>query len=99
MTLEEKVGQMFIARCPEEGAAEKVSQYHPGGYILFARDFENRTPETAAAAIQSYQDASDIPLFIGVDEEGGTVNRVSLYPRLPLYPFPSPQGALPVGRI
>lgn len=91
MTLEEKVGQMFIARCPEEGAAEKVSQYHPGGYILFARDFENRTPETAAAAIQSYQEASDIPLLIGVDEEGGTVNRVSLYPAYRSSPFPSPQ--------
>ena len=91
MTLEEKVGQMFIARCPEEGAAEKVSQYHPGGYILFARDFENRTPETAAAAVQSYQDASDIPLLIGVDEEGGTVNRVSRYPAYRSSPFPSPQ--------
>ena len=91
MTLEEKVGQMFIARCPEEDAAGKVSQYHPGGYILFARDFENRTPETAAAAIQSYQDVSGIPLFIGVDEEGGTVNRVSLYPAYRSSPFPSPQ--------
>lgn len=34
MTLEEKVGQMFIARCPETDAASKVTQYHLGGYIL-----------------------------------------------------------------
>ena len=91
MTLEEKVGQMFIARCPEEDTAEKVAQYHLGGYILFARDFENRNPETAAATTQSYQDAADIPLLIGVDEEGGTVNRVSLYPAYRSSPFQSPQ--------
>ena len=77
MTLEEKVGQMFIARCPETDAASKVTQYHLGGYILFARDFTGKTKEEVTAAIQSYQNAAKIPLLIGVDEEGGMVNRVS----------------------
>lgn len=77
MTLEEKVGQMFIARCPETDAASKVTQYHLGGYILFARDFTGKTKEEVTASIQSYQNAAEIPLLIGVDEEGGTVNRVS----------------------
>ena len=77
MTLEEKVGQMFIARCPETDAASKVTQYHLGGYILFARDFTGKTKEEVTAAIQSYQNAAKVPLLIGVDEEGGTVNRVS----------------------
>ena len=49
MTLEEKVGQMFIARCPETDAASKVTQYHLGGYILFARDFTGKTKEEAYA--------------------------------------------------
>ena len=65
---------MFIARCPETDAASKVTQYHLGGYILFARDFTGKTKEEVTASIQSYQNAAEIPLLIGVDEEGGTVN-------------------------
>ena len=33
MTVEEKVGQLFFVRCPEENAAEDVAQYHLGGMI------------------------------------------------------------------
>ena len=43
MTLEEKVGQMFIARCPDSDAAPKVTNYHLGGYILFGQDFEGKS--------------------------------------------------------
>ena len=43
MTIEEKVGQMFIARCPEDQAAQQVYQYPIGGYILIGRDFTNKT--------------------------------------------------------
>lgn len=91
MSLEEKAGQMFIARCPEEQAAEKAAEYRLGGYILFARDFEGKTPEEVTANIQSYQASSSIPMLIGVDEEGGTVTRVSRYPAFRSAPFPSPQ--------
>lgn len=91
MSLEEKTGQMFIARCPEEDAAAKAEQYHLGGYILFARDFEGKTKEQAVSAIQSYQSVSEIPMLIGVDEEGGTVTRISRYPEFREEPFPSPQ--------
>ena len=31
MTMEEKVGQLFLARCPWENAAEDVAGYHLGG--------------------------------------------------------------------
>ena len=91
MTLEEKVGQMFIARCPSQDAAQKAADYHLGGYILFGRDFKDKTREQIVQDIQSYQGAAEIPLFIGVDEEGGTVNRVSLNPALRAAPFLSPQ--------
>lgn len=91
MSLEEKVGQMFIARCPEENAAQKANDYRLGGYILFGRDFKEKTKEQVIADIQSYQDASGLPLFIAVDEEGGTVNRVSLNPQLRSIPFQSSQ--------
>ena len=91
MTLEQKVGQMFLARCPEEYAPELASQYQLGGYLLFARDFEDRSHEQVADTIAGYQSAVSIPMFIAVDEEGGTVNRVSRNPLLRPEPFASPQ--------
>ena len=87
MTLEEKVGQLFFVRCPASQAAEKVSEYHLGGYILFGRDFQDDagnwlTREQVAQRLTSYQTAADIPLLIGVDEEGGWVVRASRNPNL-----------------
>lgn len=91
MTVEEKVGQMFIARCPEYDAAEKAAQYHLGGYILFGRDFEGKTWDEVVSNITSYQAAAATPMLIGVDEEGGTVNRVSSNSNFRAVPFWSPQ--------
>ena len=91
MTLAEKVGQLFFVRCPAENAAEDVSTYHLGGYILFGRDTKDKTANELIQAIQSYQDAAAVPLLIGVDEEGGTVVRVSSNPHLRASKFQSPQ--------
>ena len=91
MTLEEKVGQMFIARCPEGDAAALVSQYQPGGYILFERDFAGKTKDAVIADVNSYQANAKVGMFIGVDEEGGIVNRISTNPNLRGAPFWSPQ--------
>ena len=95
MTLEEKVGQLFFVRCPETNAVEDISTYHLGGYLLFGRDFKDGdnwlTKEQFLEKIQSYQDAAEIPLFIGSDEEGGTVTRASRNPNLFSEPFKSPQ--------
>ena len=82
MTVEEKVGQMFFVRCPDTGAVEAVSQYKLGGYILFGRDFKDKTAEQVRNDISSYQSASGVPLLIGTDEEGGTVVRASSNPNL-----------------
>ena len=96
MTLEEKVGQLFFVRCPETGAAEDVKNYHLGGLLLFGRDYKNAggawlTEDAFTSALASYQAAADIPLFIGSDEEGGTVTRASKNPNLFSAPLPSPQ--------
>lgn len=80
MTLEEKVGQMFMVRCPDDNQDEFVSEYQPGGYILFGQDFEDKTETEVKNNIQSYQNKSSVPMLIGTDEEGGTVSRVrSIY--------------------
>ena len=89
MSLEEKVGQMFFVRCPDENAAELAQDYHLGGYVLFGRDFEGLSEEEVKQNIRSYQDVSKIPMLIGVDEEGGDVARVSWYFRDA--PFLSPR--------
>lgn len=91
MTLEEKVGQLFLARCPDNGALADIQAYHLGGYILFGRDFRNQTPQSMRAAISQYQSAAAIPLLIAVDEEGGTVTRVSSYKAFRSSRFPSPR--------
>lgn len=103
MTIEEKVGQMVIARCPTgvsvAEAAEKVKQYHLGGYILFAEDFAGRDTVRVQNDTAIYQAASKIPLFIGVDEEGGAVNRASINPSLSATPFRSPQELFQAGGL
>ena len=91
MTLEEKVGQMFFVCCPETGGAELAAQYKLGGYLLFGRDFKDKTAQQVRDDIQSYQDASGIPLLIGTDEEGGTVVRASSNPDLFPQREPAPQ--------
>ena len=91
MTIEEKVGQLFFVRCPELNAAEDVADYHLGGILLFGRDFKDKTGEEVTGNIESYQTAASIPLFIGVDEEGGTVCRVSSQKQFRSTRFKAPQ--------
>lgn len=91
MTVEEKVGQLFFARCPETDGAALVQQYHLGGYLLFGRDFKNKSADEVRDAIHGYQNTVQIPLLIGADEEGGTVVRISSNPQLRETPFLSPQ--------
>lgn len=95
LTLEEKVGQLFFVRVPDTDAVSDVSTYHLGGYILFGRDTADKTADALIQTIQSYQDAAavdtGIPLLIGVDEEGGTVVRVSANPAFRAEKFRSPQ--------
>src|SRR5699024_2021851 len=60
-------------------------------YILFSSDFKGKNPEQVCQDIAQCQRSSLIPMFIGVDEEGGDVVRVSKYPAFRERPFPSPR--------
>ena len=91
MTIEEKVGQLFLARYPGEIAVSDSQTYHIGGYLLFGADFENETADSLLNKIQALQSDKEIPMFIGADEEGGTVTRISWNPNLVASPFQSPQ--------
>ncbi len=91
MTLKEKAGQMFFVRCIKNQAPADIKKYRPGGYILFGDDFKDDTEDTIRATISGYQKNTEIPMLIGVDEEGGNVNRISKYPAFRFAPFKSPQ--------
>lgn len=91
MTVEEKVGQMFFVRYPNANAEEQVSEYNLGGYILFGKDLDGKTREEITKNIDSCQKSAKIPLLIGVDEEGGTVVRVSSNENLRVTSFLSPR--------
>ena len=101
LTTEEKVGQLFFVRCPADSAVEDVAAYHLGGYLLFGRDFTDKTADDVIQTLRAYQTAAaadtGIPLLIGVDEEGGTVVRVSSNPHLRSAKYPSPQKLLSQG--
>ena len=91
MSLEERVGQLFLARCDVNTAVTDLQTYHLGGFVLFAQDFEGQTPDSLREKLTSYQSAAKIPMLIAVDEEGGTVTRVSRYSAFRASPFLSPR--------
>ena len=99
MTLEEKVGQMFLARCRKDTAIADLEQYALGGYVLFGQDFDGQTPDSIRQLLADYQAASKLPLLLAVDEEGGTVCRVSSHPAFRQEKFPSPREAMEQGGL
>lgn len=91
MTLEQKVGQMLLARCPQQNAEEDIKNYNLGGYVMFKCDFDGKTEDEVINEIKGFQSASKIPMIIAVDEEGGGVVRISSNPNLRSERFASPQ--------
>lgn len=85
MTPEEKAGQLLMMdfRQNADGtgmttlspeAAEEIAAYHIGGVILFAENLD--TAEQTQKLTSDLQAAAGLPLFIGIDEEGGIVSRL-----------------------
>jgi len=86
MSLAEKVAGLFFVT-PEaitgvntatqagDGTKAALEKYPVGGLIYFKKNIE--TKEQIIEMIHNSQEYSKFPLFIGVDEEGGNVNRVA----------------------
>ena len=89
LTLEQKVAQLFVVT-PEAitgvGTAtqagpttqQALAAYPVGGLVYFQKNLlsADQTREMIANSQAYAQDACGLPLFVGVDEEGGTVSRV-----------------------
>ena len=89
MTDEEKIWQLFFvtpeaitnvntATVAGETTKKALEQYPVGGIVYFAKNLEDR--EQTVALLENTQSYAKIPLFLGVDEEGGTVSRVGSNP-------------------
>ncbi len=90
MTMQQKIGQLFMVVCPDEDAKIVTKEYGLGGYVLDEEWFGEKSKEKVESEIKAYQDASEIPMFIGVHEEGGEVVPVSGNPNLRALAFLSP---------
>lgn len=99
LSVEEKVGQLLLARVPETQAGKDIVTYHLGGYVTFGRDYEGKTRWQVQNMIQGWQSAAKIPLLIAVDEEGGDVVRISSNSNLRGVPFRSPQMVFAMGGL
>ena len=101
MTLDQKIGQMFVVRTSQDTdkARADIAKYNLGGLIVYGVDFTSVGGTTAKEAqnnfktkMQSFQSSASLPLLIGVDQEGGTVSRLSQNPLIANgRSFPSPQ--------
>jgi beta-N-acetylhexosaminidase len=82
MTLEEKAGQLLIVGFPEDTKKEALQDYidrlKVSGFILFRRNYTDF--DSQYALVRSLKEMNSLknplPLFISVDEEGGTVSRL-----------------------
>lgn len=85
MTQEEKLWQLFFvtpeaitgvetATVAGNATKQALEAYPVGGIVYFAKNLETR--EQAQALLANTQSYAKIPLFLGVDEEGGTVSRI-----------------------
>ncbi len=102
MTLEEKIGQLFMVNLElldnSEGnyyehtkitkeMKKNLEKYHVGGVILFSRNIS--TTEQTTKLITKLQANSKVPLFISVDEEGGEVARIANNDNMRTTKFPT----------
>ena len=87
MSIEEKIGQLFLVRYYRD-YIDEYKNYYPGGYILFAKDFQYHDKNSIRDELSYVQSVHKYPVILGVDEEGGTVVRVSRYLRYDSFESP-----------
>lgn len=99
-TIDEMIGQMIMVgmegTSTTENAAllQALQQGKAGGVILFEKNIaNNNSAEQIHRVITEFQAATEIPLFIAIDQEGGVVNRLKTK-----YGFPPSKTATWLGK-
>ena len=90
MSLEEIVGELYMVHHTSKSLGD-IEKYHLGGLVLFGEAFKNKTKDEVINMINNLQQKASIPLLLGVDEEGGTVVRISSNKNLRSSAFLSPR--------
>ncbi len=106
LTLEQQIGQLFCIGLPgteiDEATRKLISDVSPGGVIIFGRNVAS--PEQLRQLTDELRSLSPITPIIGIDQEGGLVDRL----RRIFTPMPSARtirqhgdlaGARALGRI
>ena len=89
MTLEEKIGQLFIFGINgtkiNQNTIELIEKNHIGGFILFRENIESG--EQTLELLNDLKEKNKnnpLPLFLAIDEEGGRVSRLPReFPKMP----------------
>ncbi len=81
MNLNEKIGQLIIVGFPHGTPEEDIIDYitidKVGGFILFKRNYNSfKELYELNSKLKDWNKDNPLPLFISVDEEGGTVSRL-----------------------
>lgn len=97
LSLDEKIGQLLLAKYPGSNAPTILKQYPLSGFVFLERDFTGKTKEDVDKMINDAQKASKIPLLTAVDEEGGNIVRISNNANLVPEKFKSPQELYTIG--
>lgn len=94
LSVRERIGQVLCfgwqgasreeARTINAHARELVETLRVGGVVLMARNLNSADPNSIRTTLADLQRRAAVPLFIAIDQEGGTVNRL----RAPFHEFP-----------
>ncbi len=79
LTLDEKIGQMLFISYEDSDTLNTnltniLTTVQPGGFILFSENLKNYSK--SLSFIKDIKEHSKIPIFLGIDEEGGKVDRL-----------------------
>lgn len=91
MSTEEKARQMILLCSHDPASAAPAAELGVGGICFYAESFTGKDREGVAAMTAALQESAPLPLLLCVDEEGGSVCRVSSNPALRKRPFNSPR--------
>ena len=86
LPIEQQVGQFFFIGLPgttiDAATRELIDEVQPGGIILFGRNIES--PQQVRDLLDGARTLVPTPLLIGVDQEGGLVDRLrQIFPPMP----------------
>lgn len=89
MTLEQKVAQMMLVGITDAKTAQEAAADGVGALCMFALPYKNKTKAQVREMHAAIQKKAAVPMIISADEEGGKINRLSIYKNLRSAPFPT----------